>query len=293
MNKITKGFWVLISCVWAGAGFAMEHAPDKPKPRWTLQESLLLCRMTSQLGEYGLGHIEQQAAGQPRFYMDSWLDRVSPVRAMMIAKSPAWKPRGRSFLLADIWLRAGTYPIQLDRKRTLDVINHLVHGYEVEFAYTDYGKQQERFALSPIDFQRAYRQYAQCVGNLLPYNYQQIRYTSVFFGTDGMNLDDTDKATLNKVARYVLADKEVGQVYIAGYADDRGRKSYNNAVSEHRAKAVAAYLKVLGVSETMFKITWFGAGRPFAPNDTEENMAKNRRVLVEIQKKPIKVLTKP
>lgn len=293
MNRMKKSVLVVVACLLGRLSYALEHAPDRPSPHWTLQESLLRCRMSSQLADYGIGHIEQEAAGQPRFYMDSWLDRVSPVRAMMIAKSPAWKPHGRSFLLADIWLKAGSYPIELDRKRTLDVINHLVHGFEVEFAYSDYGKQQERFALTPIDFQPTYRQYAKCVGKLLPFNYRQIRYTSVFFGTDGMSLDDTDKASLDKIARYVLADKEVGRLYIAGYADDRGRKSYNNAVSEHRARAVVAYLKALGVPESLFKVTWFGAARPVAPNDNEENMAKNRRVLVEIQKKPAQVLTKP
>lgn len=293
MDTVKKGFLVLAACLLGGVAYALEHAPDRPSPLWTLEENLLRCRMSSQLADYGIGHIEQEAAGQPRFYMDSWLDRVSPVRAMMIAKSPSWKPRGRSFLLADIWLRAGTYPIQLDRKHTLEVINHLAHGFEVEFTYADYGKQQERFALTPIDFQPVYRQYAKCVGKLLPFNYKQIRYTSVFFGTDGMNLDDADKLSLDKVARYVMADKEVKRVYIAGYADDRGRKSYNNAVSEHRARAVAAYLKTLGLSESLFKVTWFGATRPFAPNDTEENMAKNRRVLVEIQKNPTQILTKP
>ena len=42
--------------------------------------------------------------------------------------------------------------------------------------------------------------------------------------------------------------------------------------------AVAVFLKDLGVADGRLKTAWYGESQPKFPNDTPENMAKNRRV---------------
>ena len=63
-----------------------------------------------------------------------------------------------------------------------------------------------------------------------------------------------------------------------------GRKSYNNAISEDRAKSVKAYLLSLGVEEGRISTTWYGIKYPIATNNTEEGRKLNRRVVVDILK---------
>lgn len=71
---------------------------------------------------------------------------------------------------------------------------------------------------------------------------------------------------------------------VEGHADKRPRSSrtYNQKLSEKRAKAVVDYLVSMGIDRNRLDYQGFGFDRPVAPNDTEENMRKNRRTDVYI-----------
>jgi outer membrane protein OmpA-like peptidoglycan-associated protein len=64
---------------------------------------------------------------------------------------------------------------------------------------------------------------------------------------------------------------------IEGHADSQGDSEYNRQLSEERAKSVRDYLQSEGIRLEMITIG-FGEDQPLAPNDSEENMARNRRV---------------
>ncbi len=95
---------------------------------------------------------------------------------------------------------------------------------------------------------------------------------------------ETDKATLKPVSISILnaAVKTLGEhgtimVEVAGHTDSRASDSYNEALSERRAKVVYEYLVAHGISAD--RMTWrgYGESQPIATNDTDEGMAKNRR----------------
>jgi outer membrane protein OmpA-like peptidoglycan-associated protein len=67
-------------------------------------------------------------------------------------------------------------------------------------------------------------------------------------------------------------------VLIEGHTDASGTAEHNLTLSEQRAKAVAAYLQTQGVAANRIKTAWYGESQPKHPNDTEANMAHNRRV---------------
>ena len=76
-------------------------------------------------------------------------------------------------------------------------------------------------------------------------------------------------------------------VRVEGHADKRKRstREYNQKLSERRARAVADYLlQNSGVSPARMTAVGFGFDRPVAPNDTEENMQRNRRTDIYIKK---------
>jgi chemotaxis protein MotB len=49
-------------------------------------------------------------------------------------------------------------------------------------------------------------------------------------------------------------------------------------LSQRRAEAVAAYLSANGIDPDRLSAIGYGESAPVAPNDTAENMYKNRRV---------------
>lgn len=76
-------------------------------------------------------------------------------------------------------------------------------------------------------------------------------------------------------------------VRVEGHADKRPRSSrtYNQKLSERRANAVKDYLvENSGIGADQVTAVGYGFDRPIAPNDTEENMQKNRRTDIYIKK---------
>jgi outer membrane protein OmpA-like peptidoglycan-associated protein len=67
---------------------------------------------------------------------------------------------------------------------------------------------------------------------------------------------------------------------IVGYTDNSGSDAYNLALSERRAKAVAAYLESKGIAPGRIVASGAGESQPIADNATPEGRAQNRRVVL-------------
>lgn len=110
---------------------------------------------------------------------------------------------------------------------------------------------------------------------------------------------DTDKATIRKADYDELAEVikliesvPTSKVVVEGHADKRktSKRKYNLELSQRRADTVRQYLLSNGKDIDPGRITAMGYGfdRPVAPNDTEENMQKNRRVMIVIDRNSVK-----
>jgi outer membrane protein OmpA-like peptidoglycan-associated protein len=69
---------------------------------------------------------------------------------------------------------------------------------------------------------------------------------------------------------------------IVGHTDAVGSEEFNKGLSERRAISTASYLIGQGVASSRLRTMGLGESEPVAPNDTDANMAKNRRVEVAI-----------
>lgn len=68
------------------------------------------------------------------------------------------------------------------------------------------------------------------------------------------------------------------QILVEGHTDSDGSDAYNQALSEQRAKTVAAYLADQGVGRANITAKGFGESRPVASNATREGKRQNRRI---------------
>ena len=69
---------------------------------------------------------------------------------------------------------------------------------------------------------------------------------------------------------------------IVGHTDDRGSDTYNQDLSERRARAAADYLAAQGVSRARLRTYGRGETEPVASNGTDDGRQQNRRVEVAI-----------
>lgn len=106
----------------------------------------------------------------------------------------------------------------------------------------------------------------------------------VLFEFDRSDLLPNARYTLDDISR-ILRDPQYPQpsrVIITGHTDSRGTEYYNQRLSQARAESVRNYLVQSGINPAILIAEGAGEGAPVAPNDTETNMALNRRVEIRI-----------
>lgn len=100
--------------------------------------------------------------------------------------------------------------------------------------------------------------------------------TLYYFDFDTYQLTSAARSELDLVARVM---KETGvKARLEGHADERGSREYNLALGEKRAKAVANYLTVQGVSQSQLEVVSYGEEKPAVLGSNEQAWSKNRRV---------------
>lgn len=106
----------------------------------------------------------------------------------------------------------------------------------------------------------------------------KIAFQGVNFETAKAIILENSYPVLDKAA-LILKENPSIRVEIGGHTDSRGSASYNRKLSEKRAQAVRLYLIEKHQIEPGRMIAkGYGESQPLAPNDTEENMYRNRRV---------------
>ncbi|MDH3628196.1 MAG: OmpA family protein [Acidobacteriota bacterium] len=101
---------------------------------------------------------------------------------------------------------------------------------------------------------------------------------------EGVNFE-TNKAVLTSNSTTVL-DRVVSslkewpevRIEVGGHTDSSGADSYNQTLSEARARAVLDYLVEHGVSAASLSAKGYGESNPIADNGTRAGKATNRRV---------------
>ena len=110
---------------------------------------------------------------------------------------------------------------------------------------------------------------------------QLVLKSDVLFGLNSAALTPSAKASVTALATQISSSHVTGTIQINGYTDDLGSAARNLALSQARALAVAQVLQagLAGQSVTLAP-QGFGQASPVAPNTTDPNRARNRRVTI-------------
>ena len=103
----------------------------------------------------------------------------------------------------------------------------------------------------------------------------------VTFPVDSSAIEPSFRPTLDDVAASLVKYPN-SLIDVYGHTDSTGSDTYNQALSERRARAVADYLTSRGVAASRLRSQGFGETQPVASNLTEEGRAANRRVEIKI-----------
>ncbi|MFL5616290.1 MAG: OmpA family protein [Gemmatimonadaceae bacterium] len=105
--------------------------------------------------------------------------------------------------------------------------------------------------------------------------------SGLLFDFDSDQLRQASRQNLDNLAASLSTFGD-SKLLLVGHTDDKGTDTYNADLSRRRANAVASYLITKGVPSGRVSTSGRGESEPIAPNDTDANRQKNRRVEVAI-----------
>jgi outer membrane protein OmpA-like peptidoglycan-associated protein len=103
------------------------------------------------------------------------------------------------------------------------------------------------------------------------------------FGFNSSTLSAPAKAAIAQLAQHIRNAGPQGKVFVDGYTDNLGPAAYGQVLSQHRADAVAGYLRSrLGNAPVRVVATGHGESSPIASNATAAGRRQNRRVTITL-----------
>ena len=106
-----------------------------------------------------------------------------------------------------------------------------------------------------------------------------VSLSGILFDVGKATLKPASQLSVAKLAGILMVFPNMN-LSVEGYTDSTGSADLNMRLSMDRARAVYEFLMTQGISNARMKYQGFGPENPVAPNDTESNRARNRRVEV-------------
>jgi len=251
---------------------------------WEVTSSPLRCTLTHPVKLFGKAQFYQLAGYQPkfRFYVDQAPIRKGKVKMESVA--PGWKKNEKSRSLGSYSYQKGETPFRYKRKMSLRLLSELEQGMRPVFKFKDWGDGRDDVAavLSTVRYREALGQFRICMGQIIPYDFKNVKNTMVNFDTAKFNLNKKARRDLDAVVAYLTRDPSVKKANVNGHTDNRGTHTYNNTLSQQRALAVRQYLLDQNVPVSKLTVKYFGKRKPLDVNRTKKGRAANRRVWVEL-----------
>ena len=107
----------------------------------------------------------------------------------------------------------------------------------------------------------------------------------VLFEFDSSRLTREAESKINTIADSLHGLSDRQNIAVEGYTDSVGSESYNQRLSEERARSVARALEHDGIASRRLSVKGFGESKPVASNATEHGRSENRRVEVIVERR--------
>ncbi|MDZ4715383.1 MAG: OmpA family protein [Cytophagales bacterium] len=109
----------------------------------------------------------------------------------------------------------------------------------------------------------------------------KLTLRDITFESNSVQLSDISYTELKRVVQ-LMKENPTLKVEVAAHTDDVGSETYNQVLSQNRAKSVAEFLTENKINPDRFVAKGYGEAQKKVANDSEANRAMNRRVELRI-----------
>jgi len=254
---------------------------------WSMEGSPIQCNLVQDIPHYGVASFTSSASRKSNMNFDLALRRNSPKKvteATLISQPPVWKHNQAAREMGQVTMFPGTIPVNIKSKKAWNLLIQLEQGMFPTFAYDSWLDERDTVsvALSAVNFQPVYDQFLDCVTSLLPYSFDDIAETFVYFEFDRSDFTRQTRESLGRISAWLAIDKTMELVLLAGHTDSKGKYKYNKKLGKRRADAVKRFFTDAGIPNKKIKVQSFASLQPQSSNETPEGRAKNRRVMIKM-----------
>lgn len=256
---------------------------------WSMQGSVIQCQLEQDIPHYGTAIFTSEASRRPNMQFELKMRRYSPQRilsASLNSNPPQWRHNLKPVQMGDVTMFPSSTPISIDDQMAWELLTELERGMFPTFSYPALvsDRDEVNVAISAVNFQPVYDKFLQCVSNLLPYSFDDIAETQLYFEFDRANFTRKSRDALARIGAWLAADKSLELVLLAGHTDNKGSLRYNLRLGKQRAEAVKQFFEDAGIPANQIKVQSFADFQPQSSNATPEGRARNRRVMIKMIK---------
>lgn len=244
-----------------------------------------VCTLSQIIPFYGEGKFIHKSGHKVKF--DLLSDKPvqdDNVRIIVQSEPPSWRHDDTVFEIGQFDFVRGHNPLIVQSPHASRMLQQVENGMTPVVIYRDMADGRDIIAvmLSPINFRQALAEYRECEKTLMDFDLDEIKNLKLYFATNKDTLTARSKNDLNNILRYLKMDPSILQIKVDAHADARGRRRFNDKLSERRSAAVVKYLISVGAKPEMVYSVSHGERKPDHNNKTAKGRAQNRRADVQL-----------
>jgi sodium-type flagellar protein MotY len=263
------------------------YEAELTESEWLFEGNILKCSLTHQITGYGEATFTSEADFNKSIKFTLMPKRATPFNEGFVtikSIAPEWQTGALPVVLGKAPVARGANPIYLNNRMAWQLLLELERGMTPTLYYDGWVNPRDWISvgLSGVNFKASYSSFNQCISNLLPYSFEDVKNTVVFFPYEKYYVSTDAKIALDKVIKYVKVSDNIDKIIITGHTDSVGEKRFNKWMAEQRAVSVKNYFKEKGINPRRFVIRTLGENLPVARNSTQDGRANNRRAVVQL-----------
>lgn len=275
---------IIASLLFTSSVYAEEFQAPVTDTNWHVIESPLECSLMQTIPSFGqAGFYRRNGQSlQLKFVTDSLPAQKKDVHFEMSAAP--WQNTDQFDTLVTLPTTSGQREFIVDGVLAQQALSKMQDG---RFPIIRYHSQsyngETTVKLSTVKFNDSLPAFQQCLSNLYPDSFDEIKKLTVYFESEKANLDKASIKALTRVADYVKVDDSVSQIIITSHTDSFGRKRLNVPLSEARAKTIRDFfVSKYEIPAEKIVMRSFVDHDPAATNKTAKGRAYNRRAEIEL-----------
>lgn len=162
-----------------------------------------------------------------------------------------------------------------------EVEHFLLSNRQINLYYKHMNNTHYSVSVNPIHFNTVYDSLSQCKLALLPFSFEDIQRSILFFENNKSELKKESDLILQNIINFLKNTQDKYSIIIESHSDSYGSREHNLKISEKRANLIKSKLSLFSSDITVLNL---GEKRFVSPNYTASGRDQNRRVIIKINK---------